>query len=135
MHKLASRYRAFAPLLVLLALACPAVAGDVASEFGLGTVPTYPDERQAQSKCGGDAVVWVDRRTGFYYPKFAPEYGVSPSGSFTCYKQAKRADYWGFGPSAEMEGRGRVFPIVPGPSCDYRIDKATGKGFCAEPGV
>ena len=122
-------------VVIMALLTAPAMADDVASEFGLGTVPGFPSEGQAQTGCGGDAVVWADRRTGFYYPRFAPEYGNSPTGSFTCYKQAKKADYWGFGPSATMQGRGRVFPITPGPSCDYRIDKKTGKGFCADPGA
>ena len=77
------------------ALASPAIAGDVASEFGLGTVQGFDNEEAARTHCQGDGVVWVDRKTGFYYPKFAPECGAGRTGAFACFKDAKKADYWG----------------------------------------
>ena len=125
-------------LLVVVGLASPAIAGDVASEFGLGAVPGFDDEADARLHCQGDGVVWADRKTGFFYPKFAPEYGASGTGTFTCYKAAKKADYWSLGGGGDaMAGsrQGRVFPFSPEPECDYKINKTTGKGFCAQPGA
>ena len=123
-------------ILLLAGLGSPAVAGDVATEYGLGDVRRFDDEATAHSLCGRDGVVWADRKSGYYYPKFAPEYGTSQSGAFTCYKDAKKADYWGLGGSDESmaESAGRVFLFNPEPECDYKIDKQTGKGFCAQPG-
>ncbi len=126
---------------VLLTAAClapPVTAGDVASEFNLGAVPGFSDEADARAHCHGDGVVWADRKTGFFYPQFAPEYGASGSGTFTCYKVAKKADYWPLGGGADaMAGsrQGRVFPFSPEPVCVYKINKTTGKGFCAQPGA
>ncbi|WP_131116404.1 hypothetical protein [Lichenihabitans psoromatis] len=98
-------------------------------------MPTFENEAAAQGGCTGDGVVWADHRTGFYYPKFAPEHGVSPSGSFTCFKKANKADYWGFGTADSMESRrGRVFPIYPEPDCIWVVDKQ-GKGHCGAAGM
>lgn len=124
-------------LAMMAALASPALADDdVASEFGLGTVPGFPSEGQAQVGCGGDSVVWADRRTGFYYPKFAPEYGNSPTGSFTCYKQAKKADYWGMGGGSDSMAsrRGRNFPFTDDEICIWFKDKG-GNWRCGSPGT
>ena len=126
----------FLGLTLMAALTSPAIAGgDVASEFGLGAFPGFPTEGQARAGCGGDAVVWADPKTGFYYPKFAPEYGNSPTGSFTCYKQAKKADYWGFGSSDSMESRqGRVFPFTNDDICVWYRDKG-GNWRCGNAGT
>ena len=125
-------------LSLMVIMASPAVAGDVASEFGLGTVQGFADEETANQHCQGDGVVWIDPKTGIYYPRFAPEYGASATGSFACFKQAKKADYWGLGGSSDAlagSRAGRVFPFYPEPECDYKISKSTGKGYCAEPGA
>ncbi len=124
---------------IAIVLACSSLAGaeqlKVADdEIALGAVQGFADEPTARQACTPDGIVWADRKTGFYYPRFAPEYGTSKNGVFTCLKQAKAADYWGFGPAALLSDRGRVFPLVPGPSCDYKVDKQ-GRGFCAEPGT
>ena len=124
-------------LAIMAALALPAMAGDdVASEFGLGSVTGFPTERQAQAGCGGDGVVWADRRTGFYYPKFAPEYGNSPTGSYTCFKQAKKANYWGLGGGSDsMASReGRTFPFTNADVCVWFKDKR-GNWRCGSPGT
>ncbi len=123
-------------LTLLVTLTSPAIAGgDVASEFGLGTLSSFPTEGQAKAGCGGDPVVWADPKTGFYYPKFAPEYGKSPTGSFTCYKQAKRADYWGLGSSDSMESRqGRVIPFTNNDICVWYQDKG-GDWHCGNAGT
>ena len=62
----------------------------------LGPVQSFGNEGAARAACKPDGVVWADRSTGFYYPRFAPEYGSTPTGVFTCYKQAAKADYWSF---------------------------------------
>ena len=122
-------------LALVTVLACPARAGDVASEFGLGTIEGYESETSAQAHCAGDGIVWADRRTGFYYPKFTSRYGVGTTGSFTCAKQAKKADYWGFGTADSLESRrGRVFPFYPEAECFWVVDK-TGHGFCGSSGT
>ena len=61
--------------------------------------------------CRPDGVVWADRKTGYFYPKFSREYGNSRYGVFTCYKQAVGADYWGWGVIDNIGGhKGREFP-------------------------
>ena len=102
----------------------------------LGPLSTFESEDAARATCAPDAVVWADRRTGYYYPRFMPEYGRSPDGAFACYQAAQGADYWGFGTGTSMNSRrNRTFPVSPDPFCDYRVDKTSGKGFCAKPGV
>ena len=133
------RYLLSAMAAVSVVLACSSLAwGEqlkvAEDEIALGAVQGFADEPTARQACRPDGIVWADRKTGFYYPRFAPEFGRSTTGVFTCLKQAKKADYWGFGPAALLTDRGRVFPIVPGPSCDYKVDKQ-GRVFCAEPGT
>lgn len=107
-------------LIVLLAVPAGARADD---EIKLGTVPGFPSEATASAACP-DGVVWADRKTGFYYPKFAPEYGMTLNGVFTCYKQAKSADYWGLGTSDNLASRrGRVFPWTHDEICTWYKDK------------
>ena len=80
-------------------------------EIELGPVTNYGSEAAAIKACRPSAAVWVDRKTGFYYPKFRDEYGRSPHGFFTCLKEAMKADYWGFGSIGDYESRvGRSFP-------------------------
>ena len=74
-------------------------------EIALGPLPTFGDEGTARAACEPDAVIWADRGTGYYYPKFMPEYGKSPYGAFSCYQAARRADYWGFGTGDAMSSR------------------------------
>ena len=106
------------------------------SGIHLGPLLTFHGEDTARAACAPDAVVWADRRTGYYYPRFMPEYGNSPDGAFACYHAAESADYWGFGTAGSMNSRrNRTFPVSPDPFCDYKIDKTSGKGFCAKPGV
>jgi hypothetical protein len=76
----------------------------------LGAVPKFSNEQEALAGCHGDTVVWADRRTGFFYPKFAEDYGKSKFGTFTCHKQAIDSDYWGFGVITNIGGKGREFP-------------------------
>jgi hypothetical protein len=93
-------------------------------DIKLGPVTGYATEAQASAACP-DGVVWADRKTGFYYPKFSPDYGVTLNGTFTCYKQAKNADYWGLGTSDSMaRDKGRVFPWTHDEICTWFQDKA-----------
>jgi len=97
-----------------LALSCPAYAkepGTKSSEIELGAIPTYADEATARAACQPDSVVWADSKTGFYYPKFFAEYGKTPHGAYTCYKQAEKADYWGLSPASDVGRKGREFPL------------------------
>ena len=111
-------------LLLLALLAVPSLARAGNDEIKLGTVTEYPNEAAASAACP-DGVVWADRKSGFYYPKFAPEYGVTPNGVFTCYKQAKSADYWGLGTSDSLASRrGRVFPFTNNEICTWYKDKS-----------
>ena len=114
--------RAALLLLALVTMPCLARADD--DEIKLGTIMGYPNEAAASAACP-DGVVWADRKSGFYYPRFAPEYGVTPDGVFTCYKQAKSADYWGLGTSDSLASRrGRVFPFTNDEICTWYQDKA-----------
>ncbi len=113
-----------AALLLLALVAMPSLARADDDEIKLGTIMGYPNEAAASAACP-DGVVWADRKSGFYYPKFAPEYGVTPNGVFTCYKQAKSADYWGLGTSDNLASRrGRVFPFTNEEICIWYQDKA-----------
>ena len=90
-----------------------ALAGDAATdEFPilLGDIPHYGDEATAQAACKPDGVVWADRRTGFYYPKFFSDYGTTAHGTYTCHKLAVKADYWSLAPAEEGGHKGRSFP-------------------------
>ena len=81
------------------------------SEIELGPIAAYPAEDVAAQACAPDGVVWTDRKTGYYYPKFAKEYGATPRGTFTCLKGAVAADYWGWGVISNIGGhKGREFP-------------------------
>jgi hypothetical protein len=106
--------RAFAALAAFAALTSAGFAGDgssSASDIKLGAIPRYSDEAAAQAACKPDGVVWADQRNGFFYPKFLPEYGKTPHGTFTCYQQAQKADYWSLAPSPDAGHEGREFPM------------------------
>jgi hypothetical protein len=96
----------------LLLSAAPALAGDGNAdkfEIPLGEIPHFADEASARAACAPDPVVWADRKTGFFYPKFFSEYGKTAHGAYTCLKQAKDADYWSLAPESEGH-KGREFP-------------------------
>ena len=113
-----------AAMLLLALVTMPSLARADDDAIKLGTVTGFPNEAAAAAACP-DGVVWADRKSGFYYPKFAPEYGVTPNGVFTCYKQAKSADYWGLGTSESLASRrGRVFPFTNDEICTWYQDKA-----------
>jgi hypothetical protein len=100
---------AFAAMLVSVA---PVLAGDAnadKSKIQLGEIPRFADEASARAACAPDPVVWADRKSGFFYPKFFHDYGTSANGAYTCYKQAKDADYWNIVPESDGHN-GREFP-------------------------
>ena len=98
--------RTFAAWLLLSAL--PALANS--SDIPLGKIPRFQDERAARAACGDDPVVWADGKSGFFYPKFHPDYGRTAHGAYTCYRQAKKADYWSLVPEGDGGREGREFP-------------------------
>jgi hypothetical protein len=111
---------AFATLVTLAVMASEAQAqqwNDPAYDFQLGDVDHFSTEAEATRACKGDAVVWADQYTTFYYPKYLKQYGTTSHGTYTCFNQAKKADYWGVGASEGLEGSGREFPIESCPSC------------------
>jgi hypothetical protein len=111
-----ARYRkifAFASFTLLVAFASPVIAGDPKSEkfeIELGAIPHFANEASALAACKPDGVVWADRKNGFYYPKFFSDYGKTPYGTYTCYSQAKKADYWSLTPASDGGHKGREFP-------------------------
>jgi hypothetical protein len=105
---------AFASFTALIALgvrACAQEATSSDSEIKLGSIPRFADESSAMAACSPDGVVWADKKNGFFYPKFLPQYGKTEHGTFTCYRQAKDADYWSLAPTYEDGHRGREFPL------------------------
>ena len=95
------------------AIATPCLAGDGITGTGpieLGPVARYANEASAQKACAPDSVVWADSKTGFYYPKFFADYGKTAHGTYTCYHQATKADYWSLTPASDGGHTGRVFP-------------------------
>jgi len=112
LHRLFSR---IAVVAAFVALALPGIAGDSNSgtaEIALGQIPRYGDESTAQAACAPDGVVWADSKTGFFYPRFHDAYGKTPHGVFTCYSQAKKADYWSLTPDSDWGHKGREFPLI-----------------------
>jgi len=104
----------FAALALQLALTAPSLAADAKaanSEIELGEIPEFADEAAALAACQPDSVVWADRKNGFYYPKFFSDYGKTPHGTYTCFKQAKKADYWSLTPASDGGHKGREFPL------------------------
>jgi hypothetical protein len=109
-----------ASIVVLAGVAAPATAGDANSEkfeIELGDIPRYADEATALAACKPDGVVWADRKTGFFYPKFFADYGKTRYGAYTCYRQAKKADYWSLTPESDGGHKGREFPLFFCYSC------------------
>ena len=103
-----------ASVILLLALASLVSAQDkpaASSEIELGEIPHYADEDAARTACQPDSVVWADQKNGFYYPKFFSDYGKTQHGPYTCYKQAKKADYWSLTPASDGGHKGREFPM------------------------
>lgn len=106
--------RTLASFLALLALGLWGRASEAASsneEIKLGVIPRFASEAAALKACAPDGVVWADDKSGFFYPKFHPDYGRTEHGTYTCYGQAKEADYWSLTPSPEEGRRGREFPM------------------------
>ena len=98
----------------LVSLSAPVMAEDLTSEkfeIELGDIPRFSDEAAALASCIPDSVVWADRKNGFYYPKFFVDYGKTTYGSYTCFKQAVKADYWSLTPSSDGGHKGREFPL------------------------
>ena len=85
---------------------------DSSSEIKLGDIPRFSDEGSARAACGADPVVWADRKSGFFYPKFHPNFGKTAAGAYTCYSRAKSADYWSLTPDGDGGREGREFPLI-----------------------
>ena len=112
MTRTRSRLQAF--LFAAFTWAALARAGEIRSppsEIPLGDIPRFSDEISARAGCGADSVVWADRKSGFFYPKFHPDFGKTTSGAYTCYRQAKNADYWSLTPDGDSGRNGREFPL------------------------
>ncbi len=101
-------------LLVAVALVSAVATSALAasSEIPLGEIPRYSDEASARANCGNDPVVWADRKSGFFYPKFHPDFGRTAQGAYTCYGRAKTADYWSLIPEGDGGREGREFPLI-----------------------
>jgi hypothetical protein len=98
----------------LAALVTPALGEDGGSgtgEIKLGSIRRFADETSARAACSPDGVVWADDKTGFFYPKFHPDYGKSRHGAYTCYHEAEKADYWSLTPGSDDSRKGREFPL------------------------
>lgn len=82
-------------------------------ELEIGAITTYPSEERARAACGKDTVVWADRYAGYYFFKREPQYGHTALGSFACWHNAKKGNYWDTSPMSGMgegHGPGRQFP-------------------------
>ena len=99
-------------VLVALLSAFSTSARATSSDIPLGDIPRYPDETSAHAGCGEDPVVWADRKSGFFYPKFHPDFGKTMHGVYTCYGRAKKADYWSLVPEGDGGREGREFPLI-----------------------
>ena len=97
--------------IALTALERPGVAESSAA-IPLGDIPRFSDEGSAHAACGADPVVWADRHSGFFYPKFHPDFGKTANGAYTCYSRARKADYWSLVPEGGSGRDGREFPLI-----------------------
>jgi hypothetical protein len=101
-------------VVLIAALASPAIAEEAGQRkfaIDLGPIPRFAMEADALAACKPDGVVWADRKTGFYYPKFFNDYGKTKYGTYTCYRQALKADYWSPTPASAGGHKGREFPL------------------------
>jgi hypothetical protein len=101
-------------IVAAVALTSPVRAGgtESSSDIPLGDIPRFSDEGSARAACGADPVVWADRKSGFFYPKFHPDFGTTATGAYTCYSRAKKADYWSLTPDGDGGREGREFPLM-----------------------
>jgi hypothetical protein len=100
---------------LIAVLAFPVIAEEAEQptfDIDLGAISRFATETDALAACKPDGVVWADRKTGFYYPKFFNDYGKTEYGAYTCYKQALDADYWSLTPASSGGHKGREFPLV-----------------------
>lgn len=109
--------RAILAVVVLIAMSATARAdgnsGEADNDLEFGAITTFLTERQAQSACGSDTVVWADRYAGYFFFRREDKYGKTTQGAYACLKDAERANYWSSGPMggiAQGHGSGRVFP-------------------------
>ena len=94
----------------IVALVAAGPAGAAGGDpIKLGSIPRYGDESAAKAACAPHGVVWADAQSGFFYPKFHPDYGKSAHGADTCYSKAKKADYWNSRPRRTKAARGVSF--------------------------
>ncbi len=107
-----TRLQIFFRTLAELASAVSISASAASSEIPLGDIPRYSDDKAARAACGDDPVVWADQRSGFFYPRFHPDFGKTAHGVYTCYGRAKKADYWSLVPEGDGGREGREFPQI-----------------------
>ena len=81
------RSGALAPLLALI------LFGVGANGAGAQPLSLYRDEAVARLHCSGDAVVWLDFKTGRYYLKSQRRYASGYTGSFVCRNEARDSGY------------------------------------------
>ncbi|WP_170153012.1 hypothetical protein [Roseiarcus fermentans] len=107
-----ARFRVLTAAACALALSARAGWTESSSEILLGEIPRFSDETSARAACGADPVVWADRKSGFFYPKFHPDFGKTATGAYACYSRAKKANYWSLTPDGEGGREGREFPLI-----------------------
>jgi hypothetical protein len=86
--------------------------GSGTGEIELGSIRRFADETSARAACSPGGVVWADANTGFFYPKFHPDYGKSRHGVYTCYHEAEKPDYWSLTSCSNDARKGREFPLL-----------------------
>lgn len=65
-------------------LPCAAAAADA---------PQYPTKAEAEERCPGQVVVWLDPQTRTYYYRGQDLYGSTKSGGYVCERDVKGAGY------------------------------------------
>jgi hypothetical protein len=76
-------FRLVSVAVALVVLAAPAVA----------RTPTYKTETGAQKHCPGDAVVWVNTKSGIYHLKGGAQYANTKDGNYMCKADADASGF------------------------------------------
>jgi hypothetical protein len=67
---------------------------------------SFRTEAEAQRRCPGTAVVWVNTRSRIYHAKGTRDYGKTRSGFYMCQSEANNAGYRPVRGSTPKKGKG-----------------------------
>ena len=82
---------AFGRLVPALALAVVLWPRPILAASSAAPPANYATEKEAEQRCPGDLVVWLDAPSRIYYFRGQQRYGASKGGAYVCRNEAKGA--------------------------------------------